>query len=106
MSLVSIGYDALSEFAEMEDDDRSSVLLFPSVKMDLYKGDDTAATSAVNGERVPASDVVEMALSEIRRQAMVFFRKVSGTETASILWVLTVPAIWYESWLRPFSVDL
>ncbi|SPQ98611.1 unnamed protein product (mitochondrion) [Plasmodiophora brassicae] len=97
MSLVSIGYDALSEFAEMEDDDRSSVLLFPSVKMDLYKGDDTAATSAVNGERVPASDVVEMALSEIRRQAMVFFRKVSGTETASILWVLTVPAIWTDA---------
>jgi len=91
-----LGYNALSTFADLRQDERDNFVLFPSAKMALYDVDvgAEALATAVNGATAPAADIIHLALGRIRSQAL----KYVGSHTDSdVLWVITVPAIWSDA---------
>jgi hypothetical protein len=88
-----LGYNALSTFADIAQEERGGFVLFPSAKMSLYKMDEAEALAkAVNGATAPAADIIRMALAQIHSEAR---RGVSSL--GDVLWVITVPAIWSDA---------
>lgn len=101
--VVSFGYDALNDYAELtEAKKQSKFFLFHRFKMNLYTDErlkSNTMLSDIRGKHLPAIVVFSAVIGYLKDHAI---QRISGIdnqlnlEGKHIHWVLTIPAIWHD----------
>ncbi|OWF55325.1 heat shock 70 kDa protein 12A-like [Mizuhopecten yessoensis] len=101
--LVSFGYDALRDYADLtEANKQTKFFLFSRFKMSLYTDQNLRANSMltdIRGKHVPAIVVFSAVITYLRAHALDRIRGIDNQmslEGKHVHWVVTVPAIWND----------
>ncbi|XP_060068866.1 heat shock 70 kDa protein 12B-like [Ylistrum balloti] len=100
--VVSFGYDALRDYAEItEAGNQSKCFLFHRFKMNLYTDElrHNTMLADVRGKHIPAIVVFSAVIGYLRNHAIERIKGIDNQlslEGKHVQWVVTIPAIWHD----------